>query len=103
MSLSKNQMKYLRRASHEEKALFQMGKNGLSESFIDQVDQALEKRELIKFNLLQNTDESLESVVEQIANDLGAIVVQTIGSTAILYRPASQAKHQDLSLRLKHI
>ena len=44
-NLSKTQIKYLRKLSHGQKPIFQMGKLGLSEVFIKQVDEALEKRE----------------------------------------------------------
>lgn len=95
--LSKTQIKYLRKLSHTEKPLFQMGKQGLTDLFIEQIDQALEKRELIKFHLLQNSDESVDEVAETIAKNIDAIIVQTIGGTAILYRPSTREKHQKIS------
>lgn len=101
MTLNKNQIKYLRKMSHTQKSLFQMGKNGLTPTFMGQIDSALERRELVKFNLLQNSDESLEEAAHAIASELDAVVVQTIGSTAILFRPSSQVKYQILSQKVK--
>lgn len=100
---SKAQQKFLRKESHQHKPLFQMGKLGLTEAFIDQVDAALEKRELIKFHLLQNTDEDLEEVSQIIAEKTEAYIVQMIGNTVILFRPSSKEKFQDISKRLKDI
>ena len=48
-SLNKKQVNHLKKIAHHEKPIFQMGKEGLGQSFLDQVDQALTKRELIKF------------------------------------------------------
>lgn len=102
-TLNKAQLKFLRKASHPLKPLFQMGKKGLSEEFITQVDAAIEKRELIKFTILQNSDEDLDEVAEKIAGDIGGLVVQTIGSTAVIYRPSSKEKFQDLSQQIKSL
>lgn len=101
--LSKKQVKFLRKSSHAHKPLFQMGKLGLTDVFIDQIDKALEKRELIKFNLLQNTDEDLNDVAHKIAENIGAYIVQMIGSTAIIYRPSSKEKYQQISLEVDKI
>ena len=52
--LKKDEIKYLRKLGQELKPIFQVGKNGLSEDLIEGVDQALEKRELVKVSILQN-------------------------------------------------
>lgn len=102
-TLNKAQLKFLRKESHQLKPLFQMGKLGLSEEFINQVDSAIEKRELIKFVILQNSDEDLDDVAMKIAEEIGGTVVQTIGSTAVLYRQSSKEKFQDLSQKLRSL
>lgn len=103
MEYSKAQQKYLRKASHQHKALFQLGKLGITDTFIEQVDAALEKRELIKFHILQNSSEDIDEASALIAEKTGAFIVQVIGSTVILFRPSSQEKYQDLSREVKQI
>lgn len=103
LPLSKAQEKYLRKESHTIKPIFQLGKQGLTESFTQQFDSALEKREIVKFNILQNSDEDIGDSAQKIADQLEAYLVQTIGSTAVLYRPSQTPKYQDLSHRLKNI
>lgn len=100
---SKAQQKYLRKESHKHKPLFQMGKLGLTDAFIEQVDSALNKRELVKFHLLQNSDEDIEEVSQIIADKTQAYIVQIIGHTVILFRPSAKEKFQDISKRLKEI
>ncbi|UUX34198.1 ribosome assembly RNA-binding protein YhbY [Fundicoccus culcitae] len=97
MDLNKAQLKYLRKLSHKEKPLFQLGKLGLTDVFIEQIDSALTKRELIKFVILQNSDEDLVEATEIIAERTNATIVQTIGNTAILYRPSAKEKYQEIS------
>lgn len=101
--LSKKQVKFLKAKAHHEKSIFQMGKQGLTEEFIIQVDLALNKRELVKFNILQNSMEEVEDVTVEIAAAIGADVVQTIGHTGILYRPSQTAKYQKLSAEVNKI
>lgn len=101
--LSKAQVKYLRKLSHSHKPIFQMGKLGLTDVFIKQVDEAIEKRELIKFNILQNSEETIEEAAAQIAEGIDALVVQTVGNTAILYRESSREKFQKISRDVANI
>ena len=61
-SLNKKQVNHLKKIAHHEKPIFQMGKEGLGQSFLDQVDQALTKRELLKFKVLQNSEEEIREV-----------------------------------------
>ncbi|EHR37777.1 YhbY family RNA-binding protein [Facklamia languida] len=103
IELNKQQMKYLRKYAQKEKAIFQIGKLGLTEVFIQQVEAALNKRELVKFNVLQNSDEEIKEVAQQLSEVLQAVVVQTIGNTAILYRPSQESKNQKLSLDIQEL
>ncbi|MGF3073385.1 ribosome assembly RNA-binding protein YhbY [Facklamia sp. P13055] len=95
--LNKKQIKFLRKKAQKEKAIFQIGKLGITEVFIQQVDDAIEKRELIKFNILQNSDEEIDQAAEQIAQAINAVIVQTVGHTAVLYRPSHKEKYQRIS------
>lgn len=96
-TLTNTQRKHLKKLAHHEKAIFQVGKLGIGDTFIEQVDQALEKRELIKFHILQNSDEEVKEAAEQIAHAVEAYVVQVIGHTGILYRPSSKESYQKIS------
>ena len=99
-SLNKKQVNHLKKIAHHEKPIFQMGKEGLGQTFLD---QALTKRELIKFKVLQNSEEEIREVTAEIAYALDAYVVQVIGHTGVLYRPSHIAKYQKLSADLKKI
>ena len=47
----------LRGLANELPVIIQVGKGGVSDNLIRQIDTALEARELIKVRLLQNVDE----------------------------------------------
>ena len=103
MNLRGKQKQYLKKEAHHMQAIFQIGKSGLTDEIIHQIDEALEKRELIKISLLQNTDEVTEDVAEQIAEKLNAVVVQKIGRTIIFFRESTKEKNQKYSQEVKSI
>ena len=53
--------------------IFQIGKGGINENFIEQVDECLEKRELIKITLLQ----MVKRVVPLMSNEIITLVKDT--------------------------
>ena len=97
------QKRYLRSQAHHMQPIFQIGKNGVSPELLQQVDDALEKRELFKVSLLQNTDEIAEDVEEIFEEELGAQVVQIIGRILVVYRPSTKEKNQRYSTEVNRI
>lgn len=88
--LNNKQKRFLQKEAHHLKPIFQIGKSGLHDQMIKEISDALEVRELIKINLLQNTMEETDDAAEQIAHTIGADIVQTIGGTIILYRQSTK-------------
>ena len=84
----------LRAIASKEKSLFRIGKNGLTENVIDQINKCLEKRELLKISILQNSIESEIEIAENLALKLNAEVVETKGSTLVLFRKTSTNKKE---------
>ncbi len=77
---------YLRGLANRVPSLYQVGKDGITENVIKQIDDALEARELIKGNVLENAMMSAREVAEELAAKTAAQVVQVIGNRFILYR-----------------
>lgn len=103
MELRGKQKRYLRSQAHHLQPIFQIGKGGLNEEMIVQVNEALEKRELIKISLLQNTEEVAEDVAVVIERKTGCNVVQVIGRVLVLFKPSSKEKYQKYSKEVKSI
>ena len=84
--LTSKQRAYLRGIAQSYETIFQIGKGGISDNLIMQVNDALRKRELIKLRVLENSGlasrEDADAIAEQTASD----VVQVIGSKFVLYR-----------------
>lgn len=94
--LTSKQKKHLRTISHEVQPIFQVGKAGVNENMTKQIDEALEKRELIKVSILQNNFDDNKEVAEQIVEATGAHIVQVIGNTIILYKESEENKQIEL-------
>lgn len=94
--LTGNQKRFLRSKAHHLKPIFQVGKDGVNENMIIQINEALEKRELLKVSILQNCLESKETVTEKLAEGTSAEVVQVIGRNIVLYKESKENKQIDL-------
>ena len=82
-------------ASHLEPILH-IGKDGLTQNTAIQADQALEARELIKATVQKNSDEDVRDVAHQLAEWVGADVVQVIGRKFVLYRESKENKRIEI-------
>ena len=62
--LTGKQKRFLRSKANHLQPLFQIGKNGLTQSVIEQIEEALESKELIKVNILQNCAEDKTEIAQ---------------------------------------
>ncbi|MEL7564684.1 MAG: ribosome assembly RNA-binding protein YhbY [Dehalobacterium sp.] len=88
--LTGKQRRFLRALGTGIDPIFQIGKGGLNENLIKQLDDALEARELIKVKVLTNSDEIPKEVGGQIALAIGAELVQIIGKSMLFFRPSKK-------------
>lgn len=68
-------------------SIFQVGKNGISDNLIVQVNDALEARELIKLNVLETSPEGIQEIANTLSEATNSALVQTVGNKITLYRP----------------
>jgi len=94
--LSGKQKRFLRAQANQIKPIFQVGKTGVNPNMIKQMDDALEKRELIKVSVLQNCLDDKETVAEKLAVGTGSELVQIIGKNIVLYKESNDNKQIEL-------
>lgn len=86
-----------RAAANHLEPLFQIGKGGLSDALIKQTDDALRARELIKLKvLLESSPITTREAADEIAQAVGAEVIQVIGGVIVLYRESPELKEKAL-------
>ncbi|MFV0558120.1 MAG: ribosome assembly RNA-binding protein YhbY [Enterococcus sp.] len=103
MGLRGKQKRFLRSQAHHLQPIFQIGKGGVNEAMLVQIEEALEKRELIKVSLLQNTEEIAADVAPILEETMACEVVQIIGRVLVVYKPSSKEKYQKLSKEVQAI
>ncbi|HAX73782.1 MAG TPA: ribosome assembly RNA-binding protein YhbY [Firmicutes bacterium] len=94
--LSGKQKSYLRGLAHTMQPIVQVGKNGVNETLVKQVDDILEARELFKISVLQNCLEEPKDVAAELGFELDAEIIQVIGRTIIIYRQSRKKKKIEL-------
>ena len=72
--------------------IFQIGKSSLTPEFTDAISQALEARELIKINVLQNCADDPKEMAQMLAERTRSQVVQVIGKKIVLYKEGKDDK-----------
>ena len=96
--ITSRQRAYLRSLSNTLKATEQIGKNGITDTLLAQIDESLERHELLKINILETAGISGKLCAGELAEALGADVVQVIGAKVTLYRPASAPEKRTIEL-----
>lgn len=85
--MTSKQRAYLKSLASNITPIFQVGKASLTPELVTAVDEALEKRELIKLSVLKNCFDDPGEIAQTMAERTRASVVHVIGKKIILYRP----------------
>ncbi|MGL4772465.1 MAG: ribosome assembly RNA-binding protein YhbY [Clostridium sp.] len=88
--LTSKQRAYLRSLANNMDPIFQVGKNGVEDTFLKQVEEALEARELIKIKVLENSGLTAREASDIICEEVGCDGVQAIGSKLVLFKQSSK-------------
>ena len=76
--------------------VFQIGKGGISDALIQQTEDALKARELIKIKaLLESIPETPRALADALSEKTGADVIQVIGGVIVLYRENPELRQQE--------
>lgn len=89
--LNPKQKAYLKSLAHSLKPVFQIGKDGLNENMLQEVLNYLNKHELMKISILQNSSVTFDEA-EAYFEMANIEFVQKIGRTMVLYKHSDKAK-----------
>ena len=88
--MNSKQRAQLRSMANTLQPLYQIGKSGVTPAVTEQLDAALEARELIKITVLETAPDSPRETIDTLAARLHAEPVQCIGRKLTLYRRSSE-------------
>lgn len=94
--LTGKQRSFLKGIANNLDPVLQIGKNGITDNFIKQVDEILENKELIKIKVLKNSFENPDDMATELTEKLNAEFVQSIGSKFVIYRESID--HKEIQL-----
>ena len=94
--ISSKQRAFLRGLANKTDATVQVGKGGISENLVTLVNDLLEKNELVKVHVLENSLSDTADVCHELSAATNAEEVQVIGSKFVLYKESRENKKIDL-------
>ena len=103
MQLRGKQKRFLRAQANHLQPIFAVGKEGLTDQWLAQLDGALDRRELIKVNILQNADVTTAELKDFIEQNTDIQVVQSIGRVLVLFKVSANKNLRELSDRVARI
>lgn len=86
MALSQAQRRFLRGLAHPKKPVVWIGQHGATGGVRRELETALAAHELIKVSVRVGDRSQRDALVEELAQSLGAELVQRIGNVLTLYR-----------------
>lgn len=96
--MTSKQRSYLKGLAMNIDPIFQFGKASLTPENTAAIAEALEKRELIKINVLKNCMNDPNELAQIVAERTRSQVVQVIGKKIVLYKEAKEEKNRKIVL-----
>uniref|UniRef100_UPI0005CBDB9D ribosome assembly RNA-binding protein YhbY n=1 Tax=Syntrophaceticus schinkii TaxID=499207 RepID=UPI0005CBDB9D len=90
--LTGKQKRYLRSLAAKMTPLLQVGKSGISDNVITQLDDALTARELTKVRVLPNCPLEASEAASILSERTQSELIQVIGRNVVLYRRGKEPK-----------
>lgn len=84
--INPKQRVFLKSLAHSMEPIMNIGKYGVNDETIRQLDLALEKRELVKIKILNNNLDDNKEIVDLVLQKTRAEFVQYIGNKFVIYR-----------------
>ena len=94
--MTSKQRAYLMSQASNMDSIFQIGKASLTPEIISALDDAIEKRELIKVSVLKNCADDPREIAEVIGERTRSTVVKVIGKKMIFFRQAKKNSKYNL-------
>lgn len=79
--------------------VMQIGKDGISENMVVEMNALFDARELFKINVLKNCDEEPRELAGAIQRLTGCDIVQCIGSKIVVYKKSTKKNFKHIELQ----
>lgn len=89
VELSSKDIAALKSEAQDLAVALQVGKSGITDAFVMELDDRLVRERLLKVKLLKSAREETgrHDLAEELATRVGAFLIEVRGNTAVFYRP----------------
>ena len=101
MELTSKQRAQLRGMANGLDTIVQIGKDGIGDNLVQQANEALEARELIKCRVLESAMLTAREACQELAKRTRSAGVQVIGTKFVLYRESHSREKKDKIVLVK--
>ena len=101
MELTSKQRAQLRGMANGLDTIVQIGKDGIGDNLVQQANEALEARELIKCRVLESAMLTAREACQELAKRTRSECVQVIGTKFVLYRESHSREKKDKIVLVK--
>lgn len=101
MELTSKQRAQLRGFANGLDTIVHIGKDGIGENLVEQANEALEARELVKCRVLESAMLTAREACEQLSKLTRSEPVQVIGTKFVLYRESHKKDKKDKIVLVK--
>lgn len=78
----------IRKMGQDIRTLVRIGKNGINEAMIDEINRHLDDKDLVKVKVLRNNPvQDLDKVGEELEDKTDGRLIEIRGKTILLYNP----------------
>ena len=98
MTIKEKQKLWLKKQVHHLKPVVSLGRGGLTEAVLSEIEVALDHHELIKIKLAGGGRVERIAMITAIAEQAEAELILSIGQMAVFYRPNPQKKDRRIAL-----
>lgn len=97
--ITSKQRSYLKSLAHELNPTVYIGKQGLTDNIIKELEVGLYTRELVKVKIQEGCELNPKEVASKMVDLLGAEFVQAIGRKFVIYKESKDNKQIELPKR----
>ena len=92
--LPNSEIRRLKAAAQHLEPILKIGKAGLSDGFVQSVNDALSQHELVKIKFVEFKEQKKE-LAPQLADRTASHLVMRVGNVMVLHRPPAELKQQE--------
>lgn len=93
--LSQAERRDMIRRGHVIRAQTTLGRQGITDAFVTQLDRTMRKCDLIKVRVDAESGREATTLAETLAQRIGGQLVQRVGRVALIYRPIAESSDDE--------